>query len=145
MQNSPLDTVFYNIEKAIKIYRRMAQKNLNKSNHKITIDQIIVLWMINKEEINSQVEIAKLLFKDIASITRIIELLVKKGYLERRFHDTDRRRYLLDVTQKGQKVLDEAFSIVLENRTKALDGLDAAEIQSLNQILSKIINNCQKQ
>lgn len=143
MQDSPLNTVFYNIEKAIKLYRRMAQKRLRQSKHKITVDQVLVLWMINNDEKTTQVEIAGILFKDNASIARIIELLVKEGYIERSFHDTDRRRFLLKVTNKGKEVLEECFSIVLENRRIALEGISATEIKALNKTLLKIINNCQ--
>ncbi len=143
MQESPLNTVFYNIEKAIKLYRRMAQKRLRQSSHKITLDQVLVLWMINNDTRTSQAEIGEILFKDNASIGRIIELLVKESYIERSFHDTDRRRFLLNVTSKGQEVLKECFDIVLENRSIALEGVSASEIKSLNKTLFKIINNCQ--
>lgn len=143
MIESPLNTVFYNIERAIKLYRRMAQKKLSQLKHKITLDQILVLWIIDKDEKNSQAEIAQLLFKDMASITRMVELLVKKEYLERSFNQSDRRRFLLKVTAKGKEVLNDAFGIVQDNRTNALNGVSAAEIEALNATLTKIIDNCQ--
>lgn len=143
MTKSPLHTVFYNIEKAIKLYRRMAQKKLKQSKYKITIDQILVLWLIDKDEKNSQGEIAELLFKDLASITRMIELLVKKEYVTRSFHQTDRRRFLLQVTKKGKEILEGSFPTIQANRARALQGISAAEIEILNNILTKIIHNCQ--
>lgn len=49
----------------------------------------------------SQVELAELLFKDVASITRMIELLVKEDFIESEENKDDRSKKDLK-TQKGK-------------------------------------------
>ena len=73
------DILFYNLEKSIKMYRKYAQKQLTKAGFEITIDQWLVLKTIQENKNISQNQIAEMVFKDFASITRIIELLVKKN------------------------------------------------------------------
>ena len=37
------ETIFYSLEKAIKTYRQMAQKNIKAINKEVTLDQLLML------------------------------------------------------------------------------------------------------
>ncbi|AYN00041.1 MarR family winged helix-turn-helix transcriptional regulator [Chryseobacterium sp. 3008163] len=141
-QKNPTGTVLYLLEKAIKDYRKLSQKNISKVVKDITVDQCLVLIILSKDEKISQNEIANLIFKDNASITRMIELMVKKDYLNRTVHTEDRRKFNLQITEKGKKTLELISPIVLINRNTALNGFSAEEIELLDKILNKIITNC---
>ena len=141
-QKNPTGTVLYTIEKAIKEYRKVSQRNLAKIVKDITIDQCLVLIIINKDARISQNELANLVFKDNASITRMIELMVSKDYLNRTIHKEDRRKFNLEITEKGKKTLELINPIVQINRKIALKGLSLEEIDLLDITLNKIINNC---
>ena len=139
----PLEqTVFYTLDKAIKTYRQFAQRNIKRNNLDITIDQWLILKTIYDNPELTQRDIATRVFKDYASITRIIEILVQRHYLERRFHNADRRRYHLTLTTAGKKIYKKLVTIVQENRSAALNDLDQREITLLNSVLNKIILNC---
>lgn len=138
----PSQTVFYTIEKAIKEYRRFAQKNLNEKIENITIDQALLLIFLNNHPELSQNEIGELVFKDNASVTRMIELMAKKDYLKRSVNKDDRRKYNFSITDKGQKILNNLSTIISSNRKSALDGITDNEITQLKNTLNKIINNC---
>lgn len=135
---------FYILEKAIKSYRQFAQRNLKKVNKDITIDQWLILKTIYDNPNSSQREIAENVFKDEASVTRMIELLVTKGFLVRSLHTEDRRRFGLELTSKGRKVQEDLMPVILQNRNIALDGLSIEEIETLKTLLHKITNNCTK-
>ena len=69
-----IDSVlFYYIEKAIKTYRQYAQKELKNAGLTITVDQWLTLNCLNENPQITQKELAEAVFKDTASITRIIE------------------------------------------------------------------------
>ena len=85
---------------------------------------------------------ANLIFKDNASITRIIELMVKKEYLIRTIHQEDRRKFNLEITKKGIKTIKLIEPIIQLNRQTALNGLSLEEIALLDKTLNKIIMNC---
>lgn len=135
-------TVLYSIEQAIKEYRKVSQKNITKIVKDITIDQCLVLIILDKDEKISQNELANLIFKDNASITRMIELMVKKDYLNRTIHKEDRRKFNLEITEKGKKTIQLIKPIVQVNRETALYGLSQEEINLLDKTLNKIITNC---
>lgn len=141
---NPSETIFYQIEKAIKQYRAMAQTNLNQLGFKITINQLLLLMQIDKAPNVSQVELAELLFKDVASITRMIELLVKEDFLKREGNKEDRRRKDLKITKKGRKTLDLAIPVIIKNREIAQKNISEEERAILFRLLNKIIINTKK-
>ncbi|WP_169051674.1 MarR family winged helix-turn-helix transcriptional regulator [Flavobacterium sp. H122] len=139
---NPTGTVLYLIEQAIKEYRKVSQRNISKIVKDITIDQCLVLIILNHDDQISQNELANLIFKDNASITRMIELMVKKDYINRTIHKEDRRKFNLEITEKGKKTLELINPIVILNRETALNGLSLEEINLLDKTLNKIISNC---
>jgi len=135
------DTVFYSLENAIKSYRQFGQRDINRTGLDITIDQWLVLKTLEDSPGISQQQLAALVFKDVASITRITDLLVKKSYLNRDFHATDRRRFELTITDDGRKIIDTLKPIVKNYRTAALNGITDSELELLDHTLKKIIAN----
>ncbi|PZR30009.1 MAG: MarR family transcriptional regulator [Citrobacter freundii] len=133
--------IFYSLEKCIKTYRQFAQKNISAAGYTITIDQWLVLKTIQEDSTISQQQLALKVFKDFASITRIIELLVKNGYLVRSFHKEDRRRFELTLSKEGTKIIKSLQPIINANRKKALKGISPTDIEKLQSILSKITSN----
>ena len=139
---APHNTVIYTIEKAIKEYRKFGYNNIKKVAKDITIDQGLVLIILDQNPTLSQKEIAGLVFKDDASMTRIIDLMVKKEYLTRTINETDRRRYKLGISNKGKQTIKKLVPTIKQNRSIALNGLTDIEIKQLYSSLNKIINNC---
>lgn len=134
--------IFYSLEKSIKSYRQFAQKNITKKGFDITIDQWLVLKTIENNVGMTQQQIALNVFKDYASITRIIEILVTKNFLERDFHSADRRRFDLSITKLGIETLKRLTPIIESNRKQALKGFAQSEIELLKNSLNKITENC---
>ncbi|SDG91214.1 MarR family winged helix-turn-helix transcriptional regulator [Mucilaginibacter sp. P25] len=138
-----LDTIlFYSLEKAIKSYRQFAQRNMMKNGFDLTIDQWLVLKAVSDNPDWTQQEIAEAAFKDFASVTRIVEILVKKQYLTRAIHSNDRRRFNLSPTDKAIANLQAMQPITERNRKQALDGISKEEVAHLDKYLTKIIENC---
>lgn len=133
--------IFYTLEKSIKTYRQFAQKEISAKGFDITIDQWLVLKTIQENSSISQQQLAVKVFKDFASITRMIELLVKRGYLIRNFHKEDRRRFELILSAEGVTIIKLLQPIIQKNREVALKNISKSDIQKLDSILSNIISN----
>jgi len=134
--------IFYNLDKAIRTYRNYAQRQLKANGFNITIDQWLIIKAILENPGITQNEIGDLVFKDNASVTRIIELLVKSGYILRNINDKDRRKTNLEVTESGKKIIKKVQALVENNRKIALDGISDEELQIMNSALLKISKNC---
>ena len=134
---------FYMIDKAIRSYRNYAQKKLRENGYKITIDQWLIIKSILENPGIMQQDLAEKVFKDNASVTRIIELLVKSDYLEREVNQSDRRRSHLQVTESGKSIIGKVQHLILQNRKVTLSGISERELEILNSTLIKIVQNCQ--
>jgi len=140
--DSPTETIFYTIEQTIKEYRKFAQKKIGELITDLSLDQALILIIISENPKLLQTQVAELIFKDYASITRMLDLMVKNGYIKREANKEDRRRSYLRITAKGRKAIDQLQPIILNNRKTALDGLSEKEINTLEKTLKKIVSNC---
>lgn len=139
--NTPTGTVLYSIEETIKAYRRLSQQNISKIVSDITVDQALILLMVKSSD-KSQSEIADLVFKDYASMTRIVKLMTQKGYLKKSVDDKDKRKAKLEITEKGKAVIENLKPAIQLNRETALDNISEEELSQLYTILKKITQNC---
>ena|SRR5687768_554509 len=138
------NTIFFQLDRAIKSYRQYAQKKLNEKGYSITVDQWLVLKTITDQPDISQNEIAEFIFKDKASVTRIIDLLITKGYLQRETSSVNRRRVNLIITNAGKALIREILPTIRSYRKGALVNVKETELSSMHKTLEKIIQNCSK-
>ncbi len=136
------DTLLYTLDKCFRTYNQFAQRNVRKAGYEITIDQWLILKSVAENPNITQNDISKIVFKDNASITRIIQLLVNAGFLVREIHPTDRRRMTLTLTESGKKITIDVNEIAVKNRAAALDRLDSKQINEMKNTLLQIIKNC---
>ncbi|MES2417557.1 MAG: MarR family transcriptional regulator [Bacteroidota bacterium] len=136
------DTLLYKIDKCFRSYHQFAQKNVRKAGYDITIDQWLILKSVAENPDITQNDISKIVFKDNASITRIVQLLVKANYLSRENHPQDRRRFALALTSKGKKITADVNKIALKNRAAALKNVNMGSIEQMKRLLQQIIENC---
>jgi MarR family transcriptional regulator, transcriptional regulator for hemolysin len=135
---------FYNLDKAIKAYRQYAQVQLKKNGFDVTVDQWLVLKSISDNSDIQQNELSELVFKDKASVTRIIDVLVAAKLLTRDSHPESGRRRQLSITTKGRKLLKDIQPYVLKNRKQALKNISEKEIAIAEKVLKTISSNCKK-
>ena len=136
--------VFYAMDRAIRSYRQYAQQQLKKNGFAITIDQWLVINCLIENPDVTQVELSERVFKDNASVTRILGLLVKAKFVKRRVSKSDRRRFELTVTELGHQTIEAVDQLVIRNRAYALDGIDPQEIAIAHKVMLAITDNCSK-
>lgn len=135
--------MLYTLDKCFRTYNQFAQRNVRQAGYDITIDQWLILKSLAENPSMTQNDISKIVFKDNASITRIIQLLVKAGYLVREAHPSDRRRVTLILTDSGYQVTKEVNEIAIQNRAKALKGIDSKAIDQMKKLMQQVMVNCQ--
>lgn len=134
-------TIFYFTEKAIKRYRRFAQARIKQHYTDVTIDQLLVLEKLTISPDISYNELSEYIFKDSASVSRMLTLLEKNLYISRVSDVDNRRRFKTTVTDKGIRILEDLRPLIIENRKKALKGISDKEIEICKKVLSKLADN----
>jgi DNA-binding MarR family transcriptional regulator len=129
------------IERTTKRIRQNLQRRFNAHHFGVTVDQWVVLDCIMQNRSISQNEIADRTFKDAPTVTRIIDQLCKKGLTNRLIDENDRRRFIIELTPKGHKKVNQMLPVVIEMRRDGWKGLDVSDYQRLMYIMSTIFNN----
>lgn len=110
----------------------------------ITPEQWSVLNQIAISEGLNQKEVAAKADKDQPSITRILDLLEKKGLIRREVSPHDRRAFLLHITQSGKNLLDATTPIEQECSRLIRKGIDSKEMEIFRNILSRMNANLEE-
>lgn len=132
---------FFKIDTTIKKIRNYMQRGLNEANIDLTVDQWVVLDHLSQNRGISQIELGNITFKDPPTMTRILDLLVKKEMVTRLNSSSDRRKFTIDLTEKGREVHHKANEIITEVRKQAWSNLNEHDYNTLVKIMDTIYIN----
>lgn len=110
----------------------------------LTPEQWGVLTRLREEEGMNQSHLGEKTFKDRHNITRILNLLEKRGCIERRPDEGDRRIYRLFLTESGLALQKRLDVIVRAHRAALFKGLQTADMKALQERFDLIIRNIEK-
>jgi DNA-binding MarR family transcriptional regulator len=129
------------LERTARQYRKFVQLSFSKKGIRLTNEQWLVLKKISEKEGISQKEIAEYAYKDPASVTRILDTLENKRYVERKITPDDRRTCALFLTEKGRRIVEKALPVASKIIEKGTDGVAYEELEEIRDILDKIFQN----
>jgi DNA-binding MarR family transcriptional regulator len=107
-------------------------------HHGLTAPQLIVLGEISRSGKITAGQLAENVSVSNATITGILKRLSKRGLIERRRSDKDRRRVLVKLTDLGKTTLANAPSLLHDRFVKEFEKLENWEQTSLLSSLQRI-------
>lgn len=107
----------------------------------LTTRQASLLASCDIGEANTQGELAEIYRLEASSINRMVERLVKKGFLLRKRSKGDRRQVFLEITPEGKKCLWEAIPVAVATSKQAWKGVTDQEKAALESIVNKVLAN----
>lgn len=133
------------LDRTARKVKQYAQQQFKQAGFDVTVDQWLVLKNLAENPQLSQTELANLVFKDHPTLTRIIDLLHKKGHVLRVQHPQDRRSFQLHLTKAGVEKVAELRPKVLEIREKAWENLTEVDFLEFKRVLNTIYQNLDDQ
>ncbi len=129
------------LDRTARKVKQYAQQQFKSGDFDVTVDQWLVLKNLSENHLLSQTQLAQLVFKDHPTLTRIIDLLCKKGYMERIPNPNDRRSFQLHLTTSGEEKVRALRPQILEIREKAWENLSETDFEEFKRILNTIYMN----
>ncbi|WP_057935574.1 MarR family winged helix-turn-helix transcriptional regulator [Algoriphagus resistens] len=129
------------LDRTARKVKQYAQQQFKTGDFDVTVDQWLVLKNLSENNLLSQTELANLVFKDHPTLTRIIDLLCKKGYVERVPHPQDRRSFQLHLTESGASKVVSLRPEIHQIREKAWENLSPHDFEEFKRILNTIYQN----
>lgn len=121
--------------------KQFSQRELDRNGFGITVDQWVLLKVIEESPGLSQRDLAEKSIKDPASITRMLDLLEKKGFILREPIPGNRRQYKIQLSDAGLKFINDHMEVVQMQRERSLQGFSSEEIEQLKSMLLRIQAN----
>ena len=121
------------------LIRGFSTQTFTEKNFGLTPDQYVILsLLIENEEIIYQRQLAEIMFKDRANISRIIDIMQKNGLIEKVPDSHGRKIFKLVVTEKGRKLKDKVFPTDIDLRNDITKGITEDELAVTFHTLEKM-------
>ena len=117
---------------------------LQEKGISITNEQWFVLKVVAANPGVSQTEIAERSLKDKTNITRILDLLEKSTFIERRRDDNDRRMYQIHITDQGKRALKAVNPVTQKIDDICTQSLNKKEVKELIKLLDAVCDGIKK-
>ncbi len=129
------------LEYALTTTLNVLRKKFNSqiSPYNLSSEQYAVMRLVDEIGEITPTKIAELLKRDKATITRIINSLKKKGFINKKYINS--KSYYLLLTQEGEINLKLADKVAVEFQNKIKSILSEEEFKCLLEKLQKIRNN----
>lgn len=132
------------IERNFKTIKQTFLQAFKDAEIDITTEQWVILDLLVQKDGVSQTDLATASLKDAPTTSRIIDLMCKKDFAERRNVENDRRKYHIYLTPKGRATYEQLLPIVLNLREIGWEGLDDKDYLDFLRIMNKVHNNFSK-
>lgn len=107
-------------------------------NHPINATEFAVMEFLYSKGEKSIQEIRDRILLASGSATYVVDNLEKKGYVNRKISQKDKRVTYIKLTKIGKNLMDDIFPIHKINTKKIFDDLTEEELDTLKKILKKI-------
>lgn len=124
------------------LIRGFSTQTFTENQFGITPDQYVILsLLIENDEIMYQRQLAEILFKDRANISRIIDIMHKNGLVEKIPESHGRKIYKLVVTDKGKAIKEKIFQTDINLRNDITKCITEDELAVTFSTLEKMNMN----
>lgn len=107
----------------------------------LTPEQWGILCKLWERDGIHQAELSKQVGKDEPTLTRILGLMNRNGFVERKKVPEDKRLSKIYVTEEGRNIKKKAVPIVKAFLLRAVEGLSEEEIEAFRKTLEQIAKN----
>jgi DNA-binding MarR family transcriptional regulator len=131
------------LESTTRIVKLCFNKAFTQLDVDITPEQWVVLDTLMDRGPLSQVDISGIIFKDAPTVSRLIDQLERKGFLNRLPSETDRRATVIKITTEGKNLVDHCLKEVRQLRELTWKNLSEEDYNHFTRIINQVFNNMQ--
>ena len=121
-----------------KLHRLVKQRYAAEAEVKLTVEEFILLNMIEAQTDQILQNIAIATGKNKSVVMRMIDSLEEKGLAKRTVNPEDRRENLLSITDKGAEVVTQYQAIEKRLSNDLLEGIPADEVATFFRVVDLI-------
>ena len=129
---------------ALQLMKRKNHQAIAGAGYKITMEQLVVLEILNFQGDMNMTELSNAVWKQNANITKIVDKLEKRQLAVRKAVAGDRRANLVSITNEGKQLFNEVIPFVFEVYKDVVSCITEEEEAITLNTLKKIITHLSK-
>ncbi|WP_335869500.1 MarR family winged helix-turn-helix transcriptional regulator [Bacillus sp. 2205SS5-2] len=137
------DSICFLISNTGKAIINQIANSFKESGFDVTYEQWTILTQLWDQDGRTQNELANMTSRDQTCTSRLLDNLVKRGYITRNPSENDRRIKEIYLTVDGQKIRERLSELAQQTITQATEGISEKELASCKQVLKTISTNLQ--
>lgn len=136
------ESILYQIVKTGRKLVHRINSRFTQTGSDLTTHQAAMLQFISiKQGEVIQNELAELTDKDKSAVLRMLDILERKGYVTRNADPNDRRKNVIEVTDKANAVIKILNQLEQEEIENVVKGISAEEMATCRKVLLEIQKN----
>jgi len=135
------ESLTYHITKTGNILRQLTAKRLKEAGIDLTPEEAVLMNQLWDKSPQTVSELGAWSVKDPSTVTRQIDGLVKKGYLQRNHGESDRRKVFVSLTTAGRKLEKDFQKTGISNLDQDLAHFSKKDLYNMLDSLMKIRSN----
>ncbi|OFX80370.1 MAG: hypothetical protein A2X17_00285 [Bacteroidetes bacterium GWF2_41_61] len=122
-------------------FKQYLNKIFHNRGFNLTPEQYLVIDTLWDEGVLSQQQIADIIIKDKNSVTKLIDALEKKGLVQRRTDEQDRRLNKIHLTEEALNIKDVITEIAIESTNTIFRNIPREDLEKFVSVLNKMSQN----
>lgn len=126
------------LSKAERGYTKILNRAFQKAGYDLSREQFELLQVLWEEDNVNQQTISKRLQKDKYNVTKLLNTLTKRGFVQRKMSQEDRRNNFVVLTEKGQEARKALMRVEEQVHSDLTFTVAPQEIKSCVWVLRKL-------
>jgi DNA-binding MarR family transcriptional regulator len=135
------DAIAFRIHSTNRLLRTHLSRFLETHAPGLSPEQWFLLARIGEREPVRQVDLAEPVLGDPPNVSRLVDALARRGYVERSPDPADRRSWLLSLTARGRQRTDALGGAAVAERELVFAGFGDEELTAIAAMLDRIDEN----
>lgn len=131
----------YWINRAAIALRQKAQSDMKAKSISLSAEEWALLMVLWRHGATATSHLADVTLKDRTTVTRLVDRLVDKKYVERQISTKDKRSSLIALTPEGEAIKHEVFAVMMPLIAKSCEGIKPEDIETTMTTLKQVFSN----
>ena len=122
-------------------FKQYLNKIFHNHGFNLTPEQYLVIDTLWDEGVLSQQQIADIIMKDKNSVTKLIDALEKKGLVQRKTDEQDRRLNKIHLTEYALNIKEVITEIAIKSTNTIFKDIPREDLEKFVSVLNKMSQN----
>ncbi|MCP3740192.1 MarR family winged helix-turn-helix transcriptional regulator [Rossellomorea sp. BNER] len=135
------DSLGYKLFHASRLMCNRLNQNFKGKEYPVTYEQWQILSRLYQKDGQTQNNLSRQNERDQASVSRLVDNLIKRGLVKRKLHPDDRRVNIICLTNESKKIRENLEQLATSTINEAGKGIEKKDLETCLRVLDQVREN----